>query len=38
MNAGGYTFRDFVRVGTPLTILLWLVLSAVLSLAYGLPY
>jgi di/tricarboxylate transporter len=36
MNAGGYTFRDFVKVGTPLTILLWLLLSVVLSYAYQL--
>jgi di/tricarboxylate transporter len=36
MNAGGYTFRDFVRVGTPLTILLWLLLSVVLTYAYQL--
>jgi di/tricarboxylate transporter len=36
MNAGGYKFGDFVRVGLPLTIGLWLVLSTVLVLAYGL--
>jgi di/tricarboxylate transporter len=36
MSAGGYTFSDFVRVGTPLTILLWLVLTAVLAIAYQL--
>jgi di/tricarboxylate transporter len=36
MNAGGYKFGDFVRVGTPLTILLWIVLSLVLCFAYGL--
>lgn len=36
MNAGGYTFGDFVKVGTPLAILLWIVLSGVLSFAYGL--
>ncbi len=36
MNAGGYTFGDFVRVGTPLTILLWIALSALLAFAYGL--
>ncbi|NIM69254.1 MAG: SLC13 family permease [Xanthomonadales bacterium] len=36
MNAGGYRFGDFVRVGLPLTILLWLVLCGVLIWAYGL--
>lgn len=36
MNAGGYKFGDFVRVGIPLTLILWLVLSGVLIWAYGL--
>lgn len=36
MNAGGYKFSDFVRVGTPLTLLMWVVLSAVLTFAYQL--
>ena len=36
MNAGGYKFIDFVRVGTPLTLLMWISLSAILTLAYGL--
>jgi len=36
MNAGGYKFGDFVRVGLPLAIGLWLVLSTVLVMAYGL--
>jgi di/tricarboxylate transporter len=36
MNAGGYRFGDFVRVGTPLTLILWLVLTVILALAYGL--
>lgn len=36
MNAGGYTFMDFVRVGVPLTILLWLVLSWLLATLYPL--
>jgi di/tricarboxylate transporter len=35
MNAGGYKFGDFVRVGLPLAILLWILLSVVLVLAYG---
>ncbi|MGY6629901.1 MAG: SLC13 family permease [Wenzhouxiangella sp.] len=36
MNAGGYKFNDFVRVGLPLLFLLWLVLTATLSVAYQL--
>lgn len=36
MNAGGYQFSDFVRVGTPLAVIMWLVLSVVLSFAYQL--
>jgi di/tricarboxylate transporter len=36
MNAGGYKFGDFVRVGMPLALGLWLVLTIVLVLAYGL--
>lgn len=36
MNAGGYTFNDFVRVGTPLTLLLWLVFSWILPRLYDL--
>jgi di/tricarboxylate transporter len=36
MNAGGYKFIDFVRVGTPLTIIMWVSLSAILALAYRL--
>jgi len=35
MNAGGYKFGDFVRVGLPLAIGLWLVLTTVLVWAYG---
>ncbi|MDT8382782.1 MAG: SLC13 family permease [Gammaproteobacteria bacterium] len=36
MNAGGYTFMDFVRVGVPLTLIVWLTLSWVLPVMYGL--
>jgi di/tricarboxylate transporter len=36
MNAGGYQFMDFVRVGVPLTIIVWLSLSWLLPLMYGL--
>lgn len=34
MNAGNYTFGDFVRAGVPLTIIMWLVLTFVLSALY----
>ena len=36
MNAGGYRFIDFVRVGTPLMLLMWVALSAILALSYEL--
>ena len=36
MNAGGYRFGDFVRVGTPLTIIMWLALTVILALSYDL--
>ena len=36
MNAGGYKFGDFVRIGVPLTIITWLILSGVLIWAYSL--
>jgi di/tricarboxylate transporter len=36
MNAGGYKFIDFVRVGTPLTLLMWIALSAILTVSYEL--
>lgn len=36
MNAGGYKFGDFVRVGVPLTVITWLILSSVLIWAYSL--
>ncbi|MBT4038645.1 MAG: SLC13 family permease, partial [Rhodospirillales bacterium] len=35
MNAGGYRFSDFVRVGVPLTIIVWLCLSWLLPTIYG---
>jgi di/tricarboxylate transporter len=35
MNAGGYKFSDFVRVGLPLAIGLWFILTIVLVWAYG---
>ena len=35
MNAGGYRFSDFVRIGVPLTLLMWLALSIMLPILYG---
>ena len=34
MNAGGYTFGDFARVGIPLTVLMWLAFSYILPAIY----
>ncbi len=34
MNAGGYKFNDFVRVGVPLTLIVWLALSWLLPMMY----
>lgn len=34
MSAGNYSFSDFVKVGVPLTILMWLTLTWVLSAMY----
>ncbi|GAA0817095.1 SLC13 family permease [Colwellia asteriadis] len=34
MNAGGYQFSDFVRVGLPLVILMWITLSCLLTWLY----
>jgi di/tricarboxylate transporter len=36
MNAGGYQFRDFVRVGGPLVLLMLISLSILLTLRYSL--
>jgi len=36
MNAGGYRFTDFVRVGVPLTLIMWLVFSWLLPTLYPL--
>jgi di/tricarboxylate transporter len=35
MNAGNYSFGDFVRVGLPLVLLMWVVLSFLLPWLYG---
>ena len=34
MSAGNYTFREFVKVGVPLSILMWLTLTWVLTSMY----
>lgn len=36
MSAGGYTFTDFLRVGVPLTLIMWLAFSWLLPVMYGL--
>jgi len=35
-SAGGYAFSDFLRVGIPLTILMWICFSLLLPTIYGL--
>lgn len=37
-TAGGYLTRDFMRVGIPLTALVWLAISAALVLRYGVSW
>jgi di/tricarboxylate transporter len=36
MSAGGYKFTDFLRVGVPLTIIMWAIFSLSLPLLYDL--
>ncbi len=36
MNAGGYKFSDFVRVGLPLMVLMWVALTVLLVFSYQL--
>jgi len=36
MTAGGYRFGDFLRVGVPLTVIMWLAFSVLIPLYYGL--
>lgn len=36
MSAGGYSFTDFVRVGVPLTLIMWLAFTWLLPQMYGL--
>jgi di/tricarboxylate transporter len=35
MNAGNYTFNDFLRIGVPLLIIMWVALSWLLPNIYG---
>lgn len=36
MSAGGYHFSDFLRAGLPLQLIMWIGLSIILPMAYGL--
>lgn len=36
MSAGGYRFSDFLRVGIPLTLVMWLAFSVILPVLYDL--
>ena len=36
LSAGGYTFRDFLRVGIPLTVIMWAGFSIILPVLYKL--
>ncbi len=36
MSAGGYKFTDFLRVGIPLTIIMWLAFSLIMPVLYDL--
>jgi di/tricarboxylate transporter len=36
MSAGGYKFSDFVRVGLPLQLIMWIGLSLMLPIFYDL--
>ena len=36
LSAGGYKFSDFLRIGIPLTVIMWIGFSIVLPLLYGL--
>ncbi|HEY5701624.1 MAG TPA: SLC13 family permease, partial [Gammaproteobacteria bacterium] len=35
MTAGNYKFSDFVRIGVPLTVIMWLSFSWLLPMLYG---
>jgi di/tricarboxylate transporter len=34
MGAGGYAFNDFVKLGIPLLLIMWITLSITLPLLY----
>ena len=36
LSAGGYSFSDFLRVGIPLTVIMWIGFSIALPLLYNL--
>jgi di/tricarboxylate transporter len=36
MSAGGYRFSDFLRIGIPLTVIMWVGLTLLLKIMYGL--
>jgi len=36
MGAGNYRFSDFVRVGLPLAVIMWISLSIILPILYPL--
>ena len=36
MSAGGYKFTDFLRVGIPLTLIMWAIFSAIMPILYDL--
>jgi di/tricarboxylate transporter len=36
MSTGGYRFTDFLRVGIPLTLIMWLAFSIILPILYDL--
>jgi di/tricarboxylate transporter len=38
LTAGGYRGKDFLRVGLPLTVLVWIAVSAALVFRYGVPW
>ena len=35
MGPGGYTFRDYLRIGLPLNVLMWLAATALIPLFWA---